>query len=529
MIRVAAIPESTSNEPKVLATMAKNAVASLLRNLTTWVVLLFLPPLLVRVLDKSSYGVWLLLLQLAAYITIFDGGIQIAVARFVARAEGLKDRAYLARLLSSCGILLLVASLATLLLTVLASWQLTVLFRSIPASVAEGARRALLVLGASLAVTLPFSALAGFFIGVQKYEIPAIATGLGRFGGALGTAWAAYHHQGLLIMALWVGSGNLLQSLIYSFYWYREGKRDLLQYSYVERAVARDFLYFCAALFVSQFSSILITGMDMPVVAAFDFRSVAYYGVAAMLSNALSIPHGAILLTLLPVAASLSANDDPRRLGQLLLKTTRFATALLCLISLPMLLLMPLFLRLWVGPDYALHTLLLAEILVAAQIIRLTMLPYAMIGFAAGQQQRMLVSPVVEGIVNLIVSLAAVRIMGARGVAIGTLIGALAGVWLHFTASLKRTDCVTVSRIQLAVQGILKPLAFAAPLLAAAMLAMRCISSPPLQLLLAACAEVLLLALFWNLAFDLGEREQFRGLIRHFASLPAKLLPALRS
>jgi O-antigen/teichoic acid export membrane protein len=528
-MHVAETPESTSSKPKVLATMAKNAVANLFRTGASWIIVLFLPPLLVRVLDKPTYGVWLLLLQLAAYVTFFDAGIQTAVSRYVARAESLPDRHYLARLLSSCGMLLVVASLATLLLTTLVAWRLTDIFRDIPTSIADAARQALLVLGASLALTLPFSVLAGFFVGVQKNEIAAFASSIGRFGGAAGVAWAAFHHQGLLAMAIWVGAGNLVQSLAYLVFWQREGKRDLLKRSHADPAMARDFLVFCSAMFVSQFSSILITGMDMPIVVAFDFRSAAYYGVAATLSNALSVPFGAVVFTLLPVAAGMSASSDPQRMGQILLKTTRFATALLCLIALPLLLLMPLFLRVWVGSDYALHTLLLAEILVAAQFIRLTMLPYAMIGFAAGQQQRMLVSPVVEGVVNLVLSLAAVRMIGARGVALGTLIGALVGVWLHFAVSLRRTDCLTVRRTQLLWQGILKQLACTLPLLCAAMLAVRWRPSLPFQLLLAAGAEMALVALLWNLSFVPAERDQLQGLLRRAASIPARLLAASRS
>ena len=119
--------------------MAKNAVANLFRNGTGWVIVLFLPPLLVRVLDKQTYGLWLLLLQLAAYITFFDSGIQLAIARYVARAEELRDCNYLARLLSSVGMLLVLASAATVLLAALASWQLTSIFREIPNFIAPSA------------------------------------------------------------------------------------------------------------------------------------------------------------------------------------------------------------------------------------------------------------------------------------------------------------------------------------------------------------------------------------------------------
>jgi len=510
-------PESENNKPKVLATMAKNAVANLFRTGTGWVIVLFLPPLLVRVLDKPTYGVWLLLLQLAAYITVFDGGVQIAVARYVARAESLQDRKYLARFLSSAGMLMVAAAVATALLAVLGSWQLGHVFKEIPISIAPSARQALLIIGMSVALTLPFSVLAGFFVGIQRNEMTAFATSVGKFSGALGIAWAAYHHQGLLAMATWVGLGNIVQCVIYWVFWSREGRRDTLRYSCAERALAREFLLFYAAMFVAQFSSILITGMDLPIVAAFDFRAASYYGVAVLLSNVLIVPFAAIVSTLLPVASGISASEDPQRLGQVLLKTTRFASALLCVITLPLLLLMPVFLRIWVGTDYATHTLLLAQTLVVAQCLRLTMMPYAMIGFAAGQQPRMLVAPVVEAIVNVSCSLALVQFIGAHGVALGTLIGALVGISLHFTVSLPRTDCVLLSRTELLWQGILKQFAFTVPLLVLALLTTRWISSSIFQVALAACAELALFALLWSRSFDSGERDQLRGLVKHFA------------
>jgi O-antigen/teichoic acid export membrane protein len=514
---VAAHPGPTNNQPNILATMTKNSVANLFRVGSSWIVVLFLPPLLVRVLDKPTYGVWLLLLQLASYITFFDGGIQIAIARYVARSDGMQARRYLAGLLSSAGMIMIVACLVTILLTALASWHLTWLFPGIPASIAPSARRALMIIGTSLALTLPFTVLAGFFLGRQRNEVAAFAASFGKFTGALGSAWAAYHHRGMLAMAMWVGLGYLVQSLTYLVFWRKEEGEGLLHPSRVEPAVVREFIIFCSAMLVSQFSSFLITGLDMPIVAAFDFRSVAYYGVASILANVLIVPHSAIVSSLLPVAAGISAGEDPQRLGQLLQKTTRFATAVLCLITLPLLLLMPLFLRIWVGPDYASHALLMGEILVAAQFVRLTMFPYAMIGFAAGQQQRMLISPVFEGTTNLLFSLILVQFMGSRGVALGTLIGAFVGVCLHLTVSLSKTDCVHVDRAALITGSILKPIALTLPFMLCALLAPSV--TPPLHLLLVACAELALFVLLWSFSFESAERKQFKDLVGHFASI----------
>src|SRR5271170_5815240 len=97
--------------------MARNAIENLLRMGSSWIIILFLPPLLVRVMDKPTYGVWVLLLQVAGCVTLFDIGVQTSIARFVARAERLRDREYMARILSSSGAILVAASLITISLT----------------------------------------------------------------------------------------------------------------------------------------------------------------------------------------------------------------------------------------------------------------------------------------------------------------------------------------------------------------------------------------------------------------------------
>jgi O-antigen/teichoic acid export membrane protein len=496
---VAAGPELTKNKSNLLATVTKNSLANLFRVGSSWIIILLLPPLLIRVMDKPAYAVWLLLLQLAAYITFFDGGIQMAIARYVARHEGPAARIHLAHTLSSVGLVLIVTGFITILIVGVTSWFLTDLFRSIPNEISFSSRFALFVIGTSLALNLPFTVLAGFFLGRQQNEVAAFAATAGKFAGAIGSGWAAYHHQGLLAMAFWVAAGNVIQSLVYCIFWKREVTEGLLRPSAIEQKVAREFVVFCSSMLVSQFSSLLVTGMDMPVVAAFDFRAAAYYGIASILSNILTVPHGAVVTSLLPVAAEISAKDDPDRLGRVLLKTTRFGTSVLCLITLPLFLLMPLFLRVWVGADYATHAMFLGQILVVAQFIRLTMFPYALIGFVAGQQQHMLISPLAEGLTNLVCSVGLAQILGARGVAFGTLIGAVVGVWLHLTVSMSKTDCVRINRSRLLAQGILKPITFTLPFLLCALL------NPWLH-----CS--------WLFVFDESERNEVRRLLRrlHF-------------
>ncbi len=153
------------------------------------------------------------------------------------------------------------------------------------------------------------------------------------------------------------------------------------------------------------------------------------------------------------------------------------------------------------------------------------MFPYAMIGFAAGQQRKMLLSPGAEALANLACSLALVRILGARGVAIGTLIGAIVGVWLHLKVSLNNTSCIQVNRSILIWKGILKPVGYTLPFMLCALLG-PWFSSPLLRVTLVAAAEVALFTLLWNFSFDSRERKQFAGVLQHFASILRRLRPS---
>ncbi len=508
----------------VLSIVAKNSVANLAKMAALSITVFVLPPILVRVLDKSSYATWVLILQIGTYVTLFDGSMQSAISRFVARSRGLGDDNYMGRMLSSSGVIMLAAAVITAALAAIGSWQLDHIFPGIPSPIRPDAQHALLIFGLSLAASLPFSTLAGAFLGLQRNEVNALAGSVGRILGAIGAAWAAYHHRSLSVMALWMAFGYLLQAAMFLQAWLRLRLHGLVRWTLVTRNALREFASFCSASLATQLGGVLITGLDMPIVAAFDFHSAAYYAVAATVSTMLTVPQSAVVNTLIPVAAGISATSDPDRLGAFVLKTTRYSTAILCLIVFPLLLGMSAFLRVWVGPEYARHTLSLATLLVVAQMIRLTLLPYAAAGFAAGQQQRMLVSPLGEGVVNLICSLVGAAYLGAEGVALGTLIGACVGVLLHFINSMPRTDELLFSRGKLIAAGILKPVLCCSP---AFFVVLSLEKHIPGQLTLAALicgGELLTFLLLWKLNFDARERTEIAELLlRSMRSLNRRL------
>jgi O-antigen/teichoic acid export membrane protein len=464
-------------------------------------------------MDSSSYATWMLILQLGAYATLFEAAIQMATARFVAYAEVLGDRRLLGNMVTSSAVLLTAMGTLVLLAITVACWKLGTFFPSIPSAILPQAQHALMITAASLAVCLPCSALAGMYIGLQRNEVPAAIGGTARLVGAAGATWAAKHHQGLIVMAVWAAAGTLLQPMLYLLVPSRSKWRPFLKLAHIGKKSIIEFGRFCSATLASQFGTLLISGLDLPIVAAFDFPSLAYYSVATTFSNMLVVPYGAIVSTIMPLAAGIVGEDEEQRRGAALIRSSHLANALLCLMAMPVMLGMHNFLSLWVGRDYASHALSIGLILVGAQTIRLTLVPYALLGFSAGQQSRMLVSPFAEGVVNLLLSLILVRWMGAIGVAVGTLCGAIVGIAVHFTVSMPRTDSILFSRSGLMLQTILSPALYTLPIAGAAFLLLRFASTTAQEYLPLAIAEVALGSAFWLFYLAPDERSSVRALL----------------
>lgn len=270
------LPSANSPAParsaKHLARLAKNAVANLLRLGMNWLVVLLVAPLLVRLLDRPSYATWMLILQLGAYATLFDGGLQLAIGRYVARAEQSGDRQYLGEILSSAALLLSAAAVLVLLLIGGLTLSFGYLFHSVPEMLLPQATLALLFVGGSLGLAFPFSVLAGLSLGLERNQVNAAAGAVSKILGAAGTIWAAFHHQGLVVMALWIAAGTLSQPLIFLVASRGMGLRSLLHRQLIRLRMIREFGKFCSAMMVSQLSSLLITGLDLPIVAAFEDR-----------------------------------------------------------------------------------------------------------------------------------------------------------------------------------------------------------------------------------------------------------------
>jgi O-antigen/teichoic acid export membrane protein len=352
-------------------------------------------------------------------------------------------------------------------------------------------RLALLLVGFSLAVDLPASACNGVFIGMERYEIPALITGCARLASAVGLIAAALVGWSLVAMAAIVAVANLFSS--FAQYVTLRHVVPALHFhrALVRKTTVRELSGYCYGLTIVSFSMLLVTGFDLVLVGRFEFSAVTPYSVAASMIALISGLLYAIVNVILPHAAVLHAREKAEEIGGLVISATRISVLLLILTGIPIFLYAGPIIRLWIGSRYVASGTAILAVLIIANMIRLVGAPYAVVMIAAGQHRYIKVSPLAEGISNFAASVVLGFFYGAVGVALGTLLGSVVSIASHLGYSMPRTNsAIRFSRRKFVVSGVLVPMLWTSPLLLAAFAAWRGIELAPLTVIVAVLLSV---------------------------------------
>jgi O-antigen/teichoic acid export membrane protein len=419
--------------------LAKNAIANLARGGAAGIVAVFLPAVLVRHMTQLNYSVWVLVLQVAAYSGYLEFGLQTAVGRYIAvtyedRDTRRRDAIY-STAIAGLGIAAVIGIFLLIGASVAAGW----LFPQVPHSLLLQMRWALLIVGASIALGLPSSAWSGVFIGLQRNEFIAFVNGGSKLISALALVLVVLHGASLVVMAMTVGAVNVAAAFLL-YLLARRVSGVAIRPGLISRSIVKELFGYCSGLMVWSFAMMLVGGLDLILVGRFQLEALAPYAVAATLITFIAGVQNAVFGAMMPHAAGLHARGDSAALGSAVISATHLGVFLLILTGMPPLIYAGPLLRLWVGQQYAIQGRILLAILIFANIIRLSGVPYATVLVAAAQQRLVTVSPLIEGFSNLTASVLLGARFGARGVAAGTLIGAVIGLLGHIAVNIPRTQ-----------------------------------------------------------------------------------------
>ena len=396
----------------------------------------FVAPFVVRSLGNSEYGVWMLMVAIAGYLSLLDLGVRAAVTRYLARFAAEGDHASASRMASASFQIFAATGVVGIAASVVLA--LFVLDRfGVPEHDLSTARIVLILVGVNVAVSLVSGVYAGAVAALQRFDLLNLAevvTALVRTGA---TVVALLAGQGVLAMAA-IQLATSVWRGVWLAYLGRQIYSSLrIDIRHVDSGSLKLIFSFSALTFLIHVSGRLIYYTDALVIAAFlPIGVLTFFSIAGSLVEYSRMIISSVSFTTSPMASSLDGAGQHDRVRLLLLTSAKYSMMILLPIALTFLVRGRSFIGLWMGPSYA---------EMSGRVLAILSLPLLLYGsthamggimMGVGKHKPMVPAMILEAGANLALSVALLPRLGIVGVAWGTTIPSLVSslfFWPHYT------------------------------------------------------------------------------------------------
>ena len=416
--------------------MSENGRSRLLRSLaSSWLALgvgigisFFLSPFVVNKLGAGWYGVWAVAAQFTGYLFLLDFGVRESVVRYTSKYVAKRQAPQLSRVLSTAILLYGGITVLTLLATGIVVWGMPHWF-SLDEQYWRDARIAMAYTGATIASTFLFNVFTGIMMGLRKWEITnAIGIGLNVLRSALIVVflWRGHGIVALAGIQFFVGVFSGLLTAVMALVMLRKcgmtfrfAALSLRRY----RAFARRIFGYGFYVIVNNVGEKLIATTDAIIVGIFlPIASVAYYAIGSSLVSYMRSLLGSTAQLFNPLTSHLHAVGQRGSIAPAFM----FGAKINLLVTLPIatvfVLLGERFIGLWMGAEFAAPAGQVLAILSITSVLSAPQWMFSSVLYGLSRHRLIAALRVVEGVVNLGLSIVLVQIIGLPGVALGTAI-----------------------------------------------------------------------------------------------------------
>jgi O-antigen/teichoic acid export membrane protein len=454
---------TTAGNADSAGTTIGNSLANSILGLSTAIYALSVPAVLVRLFAPEKFAVWALALQISGYAAILGLGLQDAIGRYVAFYTAKSDTAARSEFVSTAFYVLCASAVLAIIGFSVAATTAPHLFPQIPADLKSMSAMLLLAVGAVTALGLPASVFNGVLVGLRRNDLVALIASTTKLLLAAALILTAWLTHSLAWLAIWFVVLNLASYLV-MWRTCAVGTSIVVTARACNRGAFAEITRYCGTAIVWQAAMFVISGLDVAIVGRFDFASLAFYSVCVTPVMIISGSTAAFLSPIIQVGAAHAAHGRNQDLAQLLMKGTRYAAVVMALAAVVIYFFAEDILRVWLGADYAERGAPILRLLMIGHALRQLTYPYAALLVATGQQGKMLLSPVVEALVNFLVAVLAGRQFGAIGVASAVVCGSSVMLLLNYLITLPKSHGNEFNRQELLLRSILLPVACFAPM-----------------------------------------------------------------
>jgi O-antigen/teichoic acid export membrane protein len=405
--------------------LAKSIASNWTALVTSVVVAFFLSPFIVHHLGNNAYGVWTLVISMVSLMGLLDLGMRGAVTRFVARSHAQGDHHEASRAVSAAFWLRLWIALFILAMSLILSGLAPSLFH-IPSELRTPARVAIILTGASFAITLAFGVFGGVLVALNRFPYLSGISISQTLLRATGVVWLLKFGHGIMSLAIWEFTIAVLVNAVLKMLCSRVYPELRISLGRPSAVLLRQFAAYSFYVFLIHCATSLIYYTDNLVVGAFvSATAVTFYVIGGSLLDYLRQVVSSVTTIFMPLASSLEARGEHGELRRLLVQGTRLALLMSLPIALALYFRGHTFIELWMGAQYAQNSGRILKILLLAQVFSIGNFTSGNIAFGLAKHRPFALAVLTESIANLSLSIFLVRRIGMSGVAWGTVIPSL--------------------------------------------------------------------------------------------------------
>jgi O-antigen/teichoic acid export membrane protein len=393
-------------------------------------------PLVVHSIGEAAAGVWLLLSSVTGYMGLLELGIVPSLTQTIAALRGRGDGHGVSQAASSSQAVLLVLGLVSLSISLGAGALVRSL--NVPAHLESQAVLAFRIAIVGFALRMPLATYQGLLLGSQRQDRCSqlwIAVGATKFLGAAIVLGLGYGLLGLVATEMAV---HLVAGILQVKWAFAEIPTLQLSWRLVTRADAFRLLSFGSALLSVAICSLVIEQTDRIVIAAFlSVQEVTHYAAAWKLCVLVYALTTIVVQPVSPLAAELHGRGDHKGLIDLFQRISKLALMIAWPFALSLAFAGGFLLHIWMGEAFV-DSLPIVQVLLAGFLV--TAHNHAGYSVLVGLRR---VGPAVrryfapQAVLNLVLSLWLVHRLGSFGVALGTMVPALALEYFFLSYVLK--------------------------------------------------------------------------------------------
>jgi O-antigen/teichoic acid export membrane protein len=380
----------------------------------------YLMPLIVRSLGDRFYGLWSLIGFLIGYYGLLDLGISSAVARFISRAFGTKDRNEILYVANTAITFFFIMGIIGAVLSVFASYLSPLFFEA--RNEIYTFRILVLIMGITTAVSFPMRAIYGLLVARLRYDYFSYIELSQLFLRAALIYYFLNAGYGIITLALITAltqmCGHFLRALL-AFKEYPYLKVSLSFFSFTHLRQLFDYGIFSS---LSRIANQLRFKVDSYVIVAFaNLSLVTHYEIGARLIEYFYLIIKSIVNILMPVFSRYEGENDYDSIRKYFEFTTLISTILATYLGFSLIVFGKAFIQRWMGTSY-LDSYYIASILAIGATIDSMQNPMRALLYGLSKHKFYSFVNISEGVTNLALSVTLMGLYNIKGVAIATTI-----------------------------------------------------------------------------------------------------------